>query len=170
MWFSQWGARPLNDHSRRSPHSSEPPNTATNDLFFFPQIFPVFPISSCSGFFFCFFFLNCNVLKDNNACYVWSWGLQFSRVHAKAFSTADYPPVRAGGTEKQRICNRFPLDWWSPPPGACFISLLLASNRRLHLGVIFPPVYRKFCKSNFCPWIETQKGGHRYTVYLHQDH
>lgn len=164
MWFSQWGSRPLNDHSRRLPQSFPLSLTPRLMISYFTVFFRFFYFKLLF-----FFFPNRSVLKDNNGCYMWSWGLRFSRVHAKAFPPRTIPLWELAAVEKRRICNRFPLDWWSPPPGACFISLLLASNRRLHLGVIFP-VYRKFCKSNFCPWIETQKGGHRYTVYLHQDH
>lgn len=76
--------------ARHTPQSHQ---TLQLMICFFPPDFSAFPLFQAAIVpFFFFFCLNCNVLKDNNACYVWSWGLRFSRVHAKAFSTADYPP------------------------------------------------------------------------------
>lgn len=75
----------------------------------------------------------------NNACYVRSRVLQSSCVRAEVTdSTVDYPPVRAGIAEMQRICNRIPLDWWSPLFSACFISLLFASNSKATSQCNFP--------------------------------
>lgn len=56
---------------------------------------------------------NCTVLQPVMLVTLYVISRAAVLLHAKvteSYSTVDYPPLRAGNTEMQRICNRFPLD------------------------------------------------------------
>lgn len=71
----------------------------------------------------------------------------------KAIPLLTIPQWEMAAPKCMKICRRIPLDWWSLLLGACFISLLFATNSKATSRCNFP-VWVKFYKSNFSPWTE----------------